>query len=65
VRRVASVQNGLGVAEVVATFDNMLLTDQKGNIEEASIIVAAVKQSLGINRAKDYEFAARLRSKGP
>jgi hypothetical protein len=43
----------------------MLTTDQKGSIAGASIIVAAVKQSLGINRAKDDEFAARLRSKGP
>ena len=43
----ASVQNGHGPAESVATFDNMLTTDQKGNIAELAIAAAAVE--LGID----------------
>jgi hypothetical protein len=50
VHNVASVQNGHGPAEAVATFDNMLSTDQKGNIAEAAIIVAAVKLGVDVYR---------------
>src|SRR5437870_2228631 len=41
------VQTSHGPAGTVATFDNVLTTDQKGNIAEAPIVAAAVK--LGID----------------
>ena len=44
------VRNGHGPAESVATFDNMLTTDQKGTIAEASIVAAAVKLGIDVYR---------------
>ena len=46
----ASVYNGHGPAEVVATLDNVLTTDQKGNIAESSIVAAAVKLGIDVYR---------------
>jgi hypothetical protein len=46
----ASVCNGHGPAETVATLDNVLTTDQKGNIAEAAIVATAVKLGIDVYR---------------
>src|SRR4029450_6784435 len=47
VGRRASVCNSHGPAEAVATLDNMLTTDQKGNVAELAIAKAAIE--LGVD----------------
>jgi hypothetical protein len=46
------VRNRRGPAEAVATFDNMLTTDQKGNIAELKIVLAAIE--IGIDVYKPF-----------
>ena len=48
--RAQGVAKGRGPAEVVATFDNMLTTDQKGNIAETAITAAAVRLGVDVYR---------------
>ena len=44
------VRNGHGPAESVATFDNVLTTDQKGNIAELAIARAAIECGIDVYR---------------
>jgi PD-(D/E)XK nuclease superfamily protein len=45
------VQTGHGPAEVVASFDNVLTTNQKGAIAEGAITSAAIRLGVGVFRA--------------
>src|SRR6476659_9362799 len=45
------VQTGRGPADAVASFDNMLTTNQKGAIAENAITSAAIRLGVGVFRA--------------
>jgi hypothetical protein len=54
-RSAQDVQSSHGPAEAVASFDNMLSTNQKGAIAEGAITCAAIRLGLGVFRAVSDE----------
>jgi hypothetical protein len=52
---IASVRNGHGPAESVATFDNVLTTDQKGAVAELAIAKRAAQLGIGVWAAYTVE----------